>query len=49
VIERRGGIDLEVELEDPFEIVERFFRKNYHGCRRSLGRGGFFPPALPSR
>ncbi len=49
VIERRGGIDLEVELEDPFEIVERFFRKNNHGCFRGLGRGGFFPLALLSR
>jgi hypothetical protein len=49
VIERRGGIDLEVELEDPFEILERFFRKNNHRCFRGLGRGGFFPLALLSR
>jgi len=49
VIEGRGGIDLEVELEDPFEIVECFFRKNNHGCFRGLGRGSFPPLALLSR
>jgi len=49
VVERRDGIGLEVELEDPFEIVERFFRENNHGCFRGLGRGGFFPLALLSR
>lgn len=49
VVERRGWVGLEVELEDPFEIVERFFRKNNHGCFRGLGRGRFFPLALLSR
>ena len=49
VIERRGGVDLEVELENPFEIVQRFFRKNNHESLRGVGRGGFSPPALPSR
>lgn len=49
VVERGSAIGLEVELEDPFEIVERFFRKNNHGCCRGLGRGGFFLPALLSR
>lgn len=49
VVERRSGIGLEVEFEDPFEIVERFFRKNNHGCFRGLGRGGLFPLALLSR
>ena len=49
VVERRSGIGPEVELEDPFEIVERFFRENNHGCFRGLGRGGFFPLALLCR
>ena len=49
VVERRSGIGLEVELEDPFEIVERFFRKNNHGCLWGLGRAGFPPRALSSR
>lgn len=49
MVERRSGIGLEVELEDPFEIVERFFRKYNHGCFRGLGRGGLFPLALLSR
>jgi len=49
VVERRSGIGLEVEFEEPFEIVERFFRKNNQGCFRGFGRGGFFPLALLSR
>jgi hypothetical protein len=49
MVERCSGIDLEVELENLIKIVERFFRKNNHGCFRGLGRGGFFPLALLSR
>lgn len=49
VIECRSGIGLEVELKDPFEIIERFFRNNNHGCFRGLGRSGFSPVALLSR
>ena len=49
VVERRSGIGLEVEFEEPFEIVERFFRKNNHGCLRDFGCCTLFPLALLSR
>jgi hypothetical protein len=49
MVERCSRIDLEVELEDLFEIVERFFRKNNHGCLRDFGCCTLFPLALLNR